>query len=503
MSEKIAAESPATPRKTLTTWKISVLIIASLTPLSVVVVTLPLGFAFGGPTTALMFLACGVIIGLFCVGYVQMVRRITRPGAFYNYIARGIGRPSGVGAAMLAAVGYPVGLIGTYASCAYTISTTLGSLGIHVSYTWSFVALAAVVGVLTWRRIDISALASGIIVSIELLLILALLVSIVIHKGAGAFQPAVISPSVFHYGDWTVALIFAILSYQGFEAGALYAPEAKRPEKSVPRALYLSLLVPTATFFFTSWILASLSGAAGFSDFVTKHGFVAFIFYEVTEYLGRAGLWLFSIGVILGLTVCSLAVNNFMARYLFGLSHDGLLPRVLSRTNKHGAPSVAAFTLLGISALFGLGSLLVHVDPYMQLTPVSFGIGTLTSTGLQLLASASVIGFFLRRPAADRHWWKTLVAPILATLLLLGALVAELTGFSYVTGVSAAWTNVLPLISLAALIFGVIFGFWLKRNRPTVYTGIAEGDTAEEAAELRQQRLARNAITPATPTEAV
>ncbi|HEY5856972.1 MAG TPA: APC family permease, partial [Aldersonia sp.] len=66
----------AGPRRTLTTPKIIILIIAALTPLSVVGSTMPLGLAFGGPTTPLMFIVAGAIIGLFCVGYSQMVQRI-------------------------------------------------------------------------------------------------------------------------------------------------------------------------------------------------------------------------------------------------------------------------------------------------------------------------------------------------------------------------------------------------------------------------------------------
>lgn len=90
-------EAQAAPPRTLTTSKIVGLIVGAATPLAVLVGTIPLGLAFGGPSLTLAFFAAGFIVLMFAVGYVQMVQRITRPGAFYNYIARGAGRPAGRG----------------------------------------------------------------------------------------------------------------------------------------------------------------------------------------------------------------------------------------------------------------------------------------------------------------------------------------------------------------------------------------------------------------------
>src|SRR4051794_26178013 len=68
---------------------------------------IPTAFAVTGLTgIPIAFLAVAVVLGVFFIGYVAMARHITNPAALYAYIARGLGRPAGVGAALVALVAY-------------------------------------------------------------------------------------------------------------------------------------------------------------------------------------------------------------------------------------------------------------------------------------------------------------------------------------------------------------------------------------------------------------
>lgn len=485
------AESTARTR-TLTTPKIIVLIIAAMTPLAVVVGTLPLGLAFGGPSMTLMFLASGIVIWLFIVGYVQMVRRITRPGAFYNYIARGLGRPVGVGAAMVAVVGYPVGLIASFAIQAFVIQETLVALfGVSIPWQLILLAEALVVGTLAYRRIDLNAAAVLGVVAAEVVLIVSLVIAIVAEKGLGAFPVEAISFDVLGNGQWAVAFVFAILCFQGYESGALYAPEAKRPERTVPRALYGALFIIVGLLAIVTWALTSVTGVAEQQQIVQDAGIVGFVFGTVEQYLGSVGLWIVSFAAVLAGLACNLAITNFMSRYLQSLAAEDLLPRPLANRNKHEAPGTAVLTLVVSAVVVILVLSVLGVDPYTQITAVGFGIGALGATTLQALASAAVVAYFLRLPASERHWWRTFLAPALATVLLLAALVVEVSAFSWITGSQEPWTALLPWAIPAVLLGGIGFGFWIKHNRPHTYADLAAGDTAEEADQLRTVRLAR------------
>lgn len=485
-----------TPARTLTTGKIIVLIIGAMTPLAAIVGTAPLGFAFGGPSTTLAFLIAGIVMAIFCVGYVQMVRRITRPGAFYNYIARGLGRPAGIGGAMVGTVGYISGFIGIGAIQGFINQEALQSLfGIEMPWIAVHIVSLVIVGIVVYRRIDLSAKVVAIIVAFEVVLLLALSLAIILRDGiANALPMDVVSPDVFSIGSWSVAFIFAFLCFQGYEAGALYAPEAKRPERTIPRALYGALVIIVAVLVLTTWTLTSVSGVDTQMEVVQAQGLSGFIFATVAEYLGSFGLILFALGSLLAQAAVSITVANFMSRYLNSLSLDSLLPRYLSPVNKYGAPYAAQFTLLGLAIVLPVVLWAFGGDPYTQLTTIAFGIGAVAATVLQALTSIAVVGYFLKKENARTNWWTQIAMPAIAAVLLLGVLTVELIGFTWITGIEASWTFLLPLLVFAALIFGIGFGFWMRKNRPQVYANVSAGDSAEEAAALRQERLANEQL---------
>ena len=83
------------------------LVLAAAAPMAVVVAIMPIAIAFGnGAGTPGMFLLAALVLLLFSVGYVRAVPYVRNAGAFYAYIAQGLGRPAGLVAAYLAMVGY-------------------------------------------------------------------------------------------------------------------------------------------------------------------------------------------------------------------------------------------------------------------------------------------------------------------------------------------------------------------------------------------------------------
>lgn len=477
------------PAQRLTARQLIVLIVGAMTPIAVVGGTMPLGLAFGGPSTALMFLVAGCIIGIFCVGYSQMVQRITRPGAFYTYVARGLGRPAGLAVAMIAIIGYIGGLTGNFAISGFTIQESVATLfGVHLPWQVLIVALAVVVAAITLRSITVSAGIVLGIVSAEVIMLLALVISVLAEHGAAVLSLEVFTPQMLTLGQWSVAFIFAFLCYQGYEAGALYAPETKNAKKAVPRALYWALVIITGLFLLVSWVLTNAVGPEQLSQTVVDNGIVGWIFMTIEHYLGGVGAWLFSLVLLLAVLAVSVTIVNFMARYLQSLARDGILPGFLARTNSVDSPVGAILALLGVATVLPLLMPLAGLDPMTDLSSVGFGIGALAATLIQAITSVAVFAFFRRRPASDRHWWKTTTAPALGAVLLLGAVAIELAGFGWITGSQAAWTLALPWLVFAMGLLGLGLGLYLRRARPALYAELGAGDTAEQAAALRAAR---------------
>src|SRR5215208_2020936 len=102
--------------------------LAAATPHTVVAAVIPAAYARGdGSFVPLAFLALGLVLLLFCVGYAAMARRAPNAGALYALIARGLGRPVGIGAAWVALNSYNALQIGLYGAVGLAAAPLLDS----------------------------------------------------------------------------------------------------------------------------------------------------------------------------------------------------------------------------------------------------------------------------------------------------------------------------------------------------------------------------------------
>ena len=183
---------------------------------------------------------------------------------------------------------------------------------------------------------------------------------------------------------------------------------------------------------------------------------------------------------ITSLFAAMISFHNAVARYMFALGRERVLPAALGRTeSRTGAPRTASLT----QSAFGLAVIVVYAlagwDPMVQLF---FWLGTSGAFGvLCLLATTSiaVITFFARDPRGENAW-RRLVAPALATLALLAMVWAGLANYATLLGVAPGSTEAwaLPAAFAVAGALGVGYGVWLRSARPEVYQGIGLGADA-------------------------
>ena len=64
----------------------------------------------------------------------------------------------------------------------------------------------------------------------------------------------------FKSGSPAIGLLFAAASFVGFEATTIYSEEAKRPERTIPRATYAAVLTIGVFFLITSWLMVNAYG---------------------------------------------------------------------------------------------------------------------------------------------------------------------------------------------------------------------------------------------------
>lgn len=67
----------------------------------------------------------------------------------------------------------------------------------------------------------------------------------------------IVNPSASFSGSLGIGLLFALISYVGFEATAIFRDEARTPDRTIPRATYIALILIGVFYAVTSWALIS------------------------------------------------------------------------------------------------------------------------------------------------------------------------------------------------------------------------------------------------------
>ncbi|GHD00440.1 APC family permease [Zhihengliuella salsuginis] len=459
------------------------MIIAASAPLTVVGGGVTSNYAVTGLLgIPLSFVVLGVVLLVFAVGYTAMSRHIHNAGAFYAYIAQGLGAWAGIGAAWVALIAYNALQIGIYGMFGFVLSSfAAASLGVAIPWWATALAGWVVVGLLGINKVDLSAKVLGIIVALEFLVVI---VYDVVAVGAapegvtfGSLEPG----SLFAAGVGA-ALVFSIAAFMGFESGAIYNEEVKDPKNTARRATLIAIVIISLFYAFSAWAMAVGEGDSQVVARSVEFGpDLMFVFLE-----GRVAGWFIVLGNLLFITsvlAALIAFHNVIARYIFAMGREGALPRALAATNRAQAPvagslvqSVFALVVLVIFAIAGAGHATGELFPVLTLFTWLTNTGAFGLVLLMLLTSFAVFGFFRRREHTENAWVAS-IAPLLAggaLLVLFGLIIAN---FGVLIGLEEAgvlaW--LLPAVVIVPGIAASLWGRSLRARRPDVYAGIGAG----------------------------
>jgi amino acid transporter len=460
-------------QQTLTTPKIIFLVIAAAAPLTAMVGTVPLAFALGdGAGFPAIFVFAGLTLLCFSVGYAAMSRQIVNAGGFYTYLASGLGKPVALAGGVIAVISYPavtVGMIGAFGYFAQLVAAEHGAGGIPWE-VWSGAAIVAM-AILGYRQIDLSAKVLSVLLIAEIGILAALDLGVLGHHGTAAFPLTSFSPHVFLRAGVGVSMMFAFMSYIGFESAAMYGEETRNPRRSVPLATYGSVLVITVFYALTSWAAVGAVGPGHVQGVAaTQLGNLFFLLSD--QNLNSTATTFMQIFMCTSLFAGVLALHNAGNRYLFALGRERVLPGFLGATHpKHRSPHRASLVQTAVIVAVVAAFAAAGLDPYVNLATSMLGIGTVGIIVLQAAACASVPPFFWRR--ADRHWWRTGLAPVLGMAGLITGLVLLIQNFTVVTGTTNPVVTALPWLLFAAAGVGFCYALWLRFARPDRYAAMA------------------------------
>ena len=457
-------------------------VVSAAGPLVAIAGGFPIAMMLGdGPGMPAMLLLCTVLLLVFAAGYTAMARYVVTAGGFYAFAARGLGGLAGGAAALTAVVTYnamQVGIYGMFGAAARAL--LLQYAGIHFPwYGYAFMAVASV-AVLGYRQVDLSAKILSVLVSGEYLGVLILDVAILLKGGAHGITFQSFTPAAAFGGSPSIALLFCFAAFMGFEATTIYGEEARDPERTIPRATYLAVLLIGGFYVFSLWCLVVGAGAGGLvAHLQAMPDPTRFLFELADQYVGR---WLAAIMSILFVTSVFaglLAFHNAAARYFYVLGRDGLLPRRLGHTHaRHASPHVGSVVQTMIAAVVVTVYAARGANPLIALFACVTNVGTLGVIALMALSSVAVPVFFSRRGAPGGGWLRTRIAPALAAVALFVILALAVVHFDVLTGSEGMLRIVLPGIILAAGCLGTLGAWRLRKADPKRYRALGLGISA-------------------------
>lgn len=472
MTEPTARPPRTGLSRTLTTPKIMFLVVAGAAPLAGTVGTLPLAYALGnGAGVPAAYLFASLTLLCFTVGYAALSRHVVNAGGFYAYLARGLGRPLAIGGGLIGVISYNAGTAGMVGATGYFLHLVGAAHGLHAPWEVWAGGTFAVMAVLGYREIELSARVLSLLTIGEIAILTVLDGSILTHRGAGALPLTSFAPHTASGPGLALGLMFAFMSFTGFESAALYGEESANPKQSVPRGTYAGITIIAGFFILTSW---EAVGAVGPGRVAAQaNADLGGFFFDVSDqYLGSAATTVMQVLLCTSLVGAVLAFHNAANRYMMALGRDGVLPRSLAAVHpRFGAPHRASMGQSTLTFVVCAGYAAAGLDPYVNLATTMLGLATLGIVLLQAGAAAAVIGYFRSRP--DRHWWRTSLAPLLGAAGLLTTTVLLLRNFSLVAGTSALAVELLPGLMLLAVIAGFILGHRWRRTQPERYAALA------------------------------
>ena len=429
--------------------------ITSMAPAAAVATSLTPALPMSGAALPLSVLLATVACALIasCIG--QLAIHIPSAGGMYTYISRSLGTKPGFMSAWVFLLAQPLLLplimivFGTYAEG--LIQTLTG-----VDIPWMVWMILGTIGltILTYYGIKISADVSVILGGLEMLIIIALSITMIVRSSndLATFTP-VYSPS-----GWSgifQGIIFVFLAFVGFEACAPLGEETANPKRNIPRAIIYSA-IGIGLFY----VLAAYAGVIGWG---VPH--IAGYANSAAPWNDLAHKWWGAVGpIIVTFAIINSALGNGNAginaasRVVYAMGRIGTLPSGFAKLSIHKTPIVAIGVQSGLSLVIGIVTGLI----FGPMT--AFGLlGAVLTMGLLLLYFASCISafvFYLRERRQDFRIVDHVIVPIIPLVILCFVF------YSQVYPVPAYPLNLTVPIVVIWLVLGVIYLFYLQRKKP-------------------------------------
>jgi amino acid transporter len=458
VTDQLRGQSPVAglDRRNLAPVQVFAQSVSAAAPAAGMAVTPAIVAATAGSATIWSFaIATGLALLIAsCIG--QFTRRMAAAGSLYSLTAKGLGPAAAFlcGGGLL--IGYALLTMSALTGAAIRVNAVLRHAGVDTAgggaaVAGAVVALAVLVAALAVRGVRLSAWVVLCTESVSIGLMLVVFGTLLARRGF-AVDTSQLVPSRFDVSPGAVAagVLPALAAFIGFEAAAAMGVEARRPFRTIPRAVRRTATVAGLLSLFAAYTqVASFGGVpgglAGQLDPVPA--------LAATERLPWLSV-LLDAGLGTSFLACSLATTTALVRLLFSAGREGVFPARLGVTHRRfRTPHVAVAVALPVVALVPAGLIAAGVAPNVMLA------APLTAAALGYLLAYLLV--CLAAPVFLHRIGELTPAPVIATAIIVPVLLGVLVAFVASAPVALPTLVALPVLALAGARYG-----WLRRRHP-------------------------------------
>ncbi len=450
---------------------LALMVLAFSAPLTTVSGYIPFALMFGGVSSPILFVVVTIVLLFFSVGYVTLNNIVKRPGDFYAFVSFGIGKSTGLGSGILAAVSYFLLLAGVTSffgvSCSDLLHETTGAV-----LPWYIPTIACwmACGILSYLHVELSAKVLTWIMLLEIAVCL-IFSFFVLAKGGVAdisatvpFAPSQLSKSA----SVPFSVLFIVGFFMGFEATALFRDEVRMPDRTIPVATYGAVIFIGVVYTICAYALIMAYGSH-VQDIATKTPAAMFPDAFSKFVSGRLHV-VISLLVLTSAFASALSTQNVLARYMHNLGTDGALPRFLGKVHpKHESPYLASITVSVMVLCVLIPFIAMGAKPDLLYGQLS-GVGTSGIVVLMAIVSISSLVWYGR---SGRHqgvsFFKSAVAPAISSVFFIALVVLIAQHFDVLAGGDPGQYVWMFYCLIGVLLVGIALAQYFKYLRPEIF----------------------------------
>jgi amino acid transporter/nucleotide-binding universal stress UspA family protein len=305
-----------------------------------------------GPGVLLSIIIAGGICFLTASTYAQLGGLLQEAGGGYLWVRQAFSRGAGFTAGWISWFGHSV-------ACAFYIVIFAGGIQFLLSEIWPGTtipvaqslfgaAVAALFVAINDRGTVLTARTEAVVTIAQLVVFAVFSVTGLVLSASGRGLTADPFGDFLGSGWWSILVAAGVLAiaFEGYEVVAQSAEETKRPEKTIPRAIYISIIVVTGLYLLLVGTAVLAEGPAQ----VAARGDESLI-RAGDLFLPQAGAFLM-IGALLAGALSALNATIFSAsRVAFAMGRDRTLPKAFGTIHRRRRTPYVAIRVSGVAII--------------------------------------------------------------------------------------------------------------------------------------------------------